>query len=424
MFLRDWHHIIGLTVSDLRFDWILSLCMVLALGAVFSPLFILLGLREGIIGTMLDKLNSDPVSRLVTPKLPLQQVLDEPWLESLRERAQVVIVSPVPRLLLDVEGVKEPVNVIPTTAEDPLLIGYDLNPPTEGLWVVLSRRLAEITGKGAGDVLQITLVRSAPREERVPVELRVAGVLPAIVSDDPKLWIPQSVFRWFNGWRRGLPMPELGLAGSGVGLTPEYDGILTLLSRVPSDEDYRRMIAGRTSFSQIPQPVDRIGWERPKDRQARLWMPVNSRALEGDIVSLLSRHHELGYDADAVPYLDRFPIRLTAGEQTATLSLTVLPEEPKVGPADGHSADRPQVWIATGAAIGAEITGMISFTTASGREVKIPVRLVSSTALQDGFAAVPRALAGKMNAARRQEAFFDPATGVMPMVTRVRCAAW
>ena len=135
MFLRDWHHIIGLTASDLRFDWILSLCMVLALGSVFSPLFILLGLREGIIGTMLDKLNSDPVSRLVTPKLPLQQVLDEPWLKSLRERAQVVIVSPVPRLLLDVEGVKEPVNAIPTTAEDPLLIGYDLSPPTAGLWV-------------------------------------------------------------------------------------------------------------------------------------------------------------------------------------------------------------------------------------------------------------------------------------------------
>lgn len=415
MFLRDWRYITGLTLSDLRFEWILSLCMVLALGAVFSPLFILLGLREGIIGTLLDKLNSDPVSRLVTPKLPLQQTLDQAWLESLRQRAQVVIVSPVPRLLLDIEGVKEPVNTIPTAAKDPLLTGYGLTPPGEGLWVVLSHRLADITGKDAGDVLQITLVRSAPQEERVPIKLRVAGILPAKVSTDPKLWIPQDVFRWFNDWRRGLPAPELGLAGSGAGLTPEYDGIVTFLSRVPPDEDYRRMIAGKSSFSQLPQPVDQIGWERPENRQARLWMPVGSRVFEDDIVSLLNRHHELGYDADAAPYLDRFQVRLTVGEQQATLFLTVLPVELEVNPSDGHLADLPLVWIATGGTIGAEATGTISFTTGSGQEVKIPVRLVPTTALQDGFAAVPRALAGKMNAARRQGAIFDPATGeLMP----------
>ena len=97
----DLLHIIRLVFADLCFEWVLSLCMVLALGAVFAPLFILLGLQSGIIGNMLDNLQKDPVSRLVMPKW--ETSLDDAWLASLRKQTSALIESPTAFLLLDVE---------------------------------------------------------------------------------------------------------------------------------------------------------------------------------------------------------------------------------------------------------------------------------------------------------------------------------
>ncbi len=407
----DWRHTVGLAWADLRYEWVLSLCMVLALGAVFSPLFILLGLREGIIGTLLERLDRDPLSRLVMPKYALQAPLGTAFLAALRGQAEETIPSPVPSLLLAVDGVKDPVNVIPSSATDPLLRRHGLVPTADGLWVVLSHRLAADTGKAPGDTLQLVLKRSTPQEQRIPVGLQVAGILPATVSTDAKLWLPGPVFRWFNDWRRGLPIPALGLGGAGSGLAPEYDGILTLLARVPSEQDYREMLAGRSGFSRMPQPIDNLGWDPPQDRQVRLWSPLNSRVFDDDLVRLRSRHLERGYDTDVLPFVEGFQVRLTTGAQSSAFRLVVLPDGPQAPTDPGPAPEAPQVWLATTDDLADAETADLSFTAAEGSEVRIPVRLASSTTLHPGFVAVPRALAGTLNAARRQGAVFDPTTG-------------
>ena len=53
----------GLAVADLRHEWILNLCMILALAAVLAPLLLLLGLKHGTITTLRDRLVEDPVNR-------------------------------------------------------------------------------------------------------------------------------------------------------------------------------------------------------------------------------------------------------------------------------------------------------------------------------------------------------------------------
>src|SRR5690606_39362760 len=53
----------ALAAHSLRHEWILTLCLVIALAAVIAPLLVLLGLKHGTIETLRDRLVEDPVFR-------------------------------------------------------------------------------------------------------------------------------------------------------------------------------------------------------------------------------------------------------------------------------------------------------------------------------------------------------------------------
>lgn len=414
MFFRDCRHIATLIFSDLRFEWVLSVCMVLALSAVFAPLFILLGLQEGIVGNMLDKLKSDPSSCLVTPKSQLKNPLDDVWLRSLRERSRVVITSSISHLLLNVDGRNDPVNTIPTEAEDPLLVQNNISLSGEGRQIVLSSRLAQLTRKKIADPFVVTLIRITGKEEKVTVEFHVAGILPKSASDDVKMLLPKTLFQGFYQWRKGQGVPKLGLVGRGASLTPEFDGVLTLLKRVPTDEEYRRMLAGKMSFSRRPEPLSDTGWKVPRNLHALLWRPVNSRVFESDLPVLVNRHNELGYTVEVVPFLNAFKVALMSDGHSKRLSLTVLPTANKTDGATAAHAGTPRVWVSPGEGLKAGAAGKMSFIAGNqGKEIVIPVKVYLSPMLTPGHLAVPRSFAGEMNAARHQEAVYDPATGLL-----------
>lgn len=410
---RDSAHITSLVFADLRFEWILSLCMVLALGAVFAPLFILLGLQGGIIGNMLDELQKDPVSRLVVPKW--ETSLDDSWLKLLRKQTAALIESPTAFLLLDIEGMDDPVNVLPTSNTDPLLRKNKITLASRTKSLVLSTPLATALRKQKGDRITLTLIRSIGYEEHIPVYMQVAGVLPIEASQDAKIWLDAHLFKQLHQWRRGGAIPDLNLPGGGTTLTPEYDGIVTLLEKVPSDEEYRSMIGRGIGFSQLPQRFnDALSpWGYAAEQQARLWQPVNSRVLEQNFTSLVNRHHEMGYQVKTIPYIDEFKVTLRSDGKSISLFLSsLLPKEKRVAPPDATDAVQ-QVWISQDDKIffpypKAEMTFS---TTARGEEIIIPVRVHSSERVPQGYIASDPDFAGKMNAARRQEAMYDPQAG-------------
>lgn len=207
----DFLHIIWLVFTDLRFEWILSLCMVLALGAVFAPLFILLGLQGGIIGNMLDELQKDPVSRLVMPKW--ETSLDDSWLKSLREQTAALIESPTAFLLLDVEGMDDPVNVLPTSNADPLLKENKITLTNRTQSLVLSTPLAKALRKQQGDRITLTLIRSTGYEERIPVHMQVSGY-----------YLPRPVRMPKYGWMLICSNNSINGAGAGpsrISIFPE-----------------------------------------------------------------------------------------------------------------------------------------------------------------------------------------------------------
>lgn len=414
MFFKDCRYVAALIFPDLRFEWILSVCMVFALGAIFAPLFILLGLQEGIVGNMFDQLKHDPASRLVTPKYPLKSSLNDIWLNTLRERSAIVITTPVSHLQLDIEGLEDPVNAIPTVPEDPLLTENGISLSDENRPIVLSAALAQKTGKKIGDPLTLVLVRQTEVEEKVSIRFRVAGILRKSASADVKLWLPQTFFRFFYQWRKGRAVPELGLSGTGVILNPEYDGIVTILKNVPADEEYRQMLSGRIGFSNPPQAhkdAD-IGWTLPSDYEIRIWIPVNTRVYPSDFKPLVNRHHELGYAVDAVPFIDDFRVDLKLDGQNQRMAVTILPDMSETDEDTGERKELPIVWFSTADGFKNDAVGQISFHSANEKNnITITVRMLPSLSLITGWIAVSGDLAGKMNAARNQEASYDPIRG-------------
>lgn len=413
MLLRDYQSLFSLTLADLQFEWILSLCMVLALGAVFAPLFILLGLQQGIVGNMLDELRRDPVSRLVIPRFPTRDPLNPDWQSKLTAQTEAVIYSPTSRLLLDIKGHNQPVNVLPTGSNDPLLKENRIDLANNPLSIVLSNRLAEKLDKKKGDVIELVLERHTSQNSLITHKFYLAGVLPQTAATDLKAWLPETTFREIYQWHQGKALPLLGLPGRGY-LNPEYDGIITVLKKQPSATEFQRMLAGRLSFSQMPELLDSSSWITLPNEYVYLWRPLNSKVFQNDIPQLINRHHEMGYTIETAPFLADFRVELVSEGEKQALNVTVLPKPPQATPIQNKLQSFPRIWVSSQdnehlfAALG-EISFLSGPTTP--QKVAFPVIIDVLPNIKPGHIALSEELAGKMNAARRQVADYDPASG-------------
>src|SRR3546814_308665 len=76
--------LLRLILADLWHDRVAVACPALALAAVVVPLMVLLGLRAGVSGTMIKRMERDPAMRLVLPEVSGVNRFAEAWLEPLR----------------------------------------------------------------------------------------------------------------------------------------------------------------------------------------------------------------------------------------------------------------------------------------------------------------------------------------------------
>lgn len=410
MILGDTWETSRLVVRDLRYEWILSLCMVFALGAVLSPLFILLGLQEGLVGSMLDKIRYDPESRMVTPRYPVSHPLSEDWLATLRGVADVIVASRTSGLLLDVEQLPAPVNTLPVIAEDPVLVENRIELPLDQPTVILSKQLAKDTGKEAGDRFSIDLQRNVGREEHRKILLPISGIVPDHEFGERKLWIPLGLFNEIDRWRDGQALPLFGFPGAPSGLDAEYDGVIAVSSTIPPATTLRYMLARRLSFSQPPTLVDVLPLQPNDDRVQLLWQQIDRRISEHDITDLADRHNEQGLDMEWIPYVRSFPIDLRIDGQTKRMEPLILARDPLCPDTEKRDVQLPCVAVSEKtAAINLNI-GTITFKSGIGQAIDVPVRLVKQEGFQAGTIALPQELAGRINASRYRDVRYDPST--------------
>ena len=98
-----------LVVADLRRDWAMAVCQVFALAAVLTPLLVLFGLQQGVLGQMLRDLQANPAMREIVPRVTGTNRFDGAWLDAARRRADVAFAVGDARTLA-AEGVA-PVNL-------------------------------------------------------------------------------------------------------------------------------------------------------------------------------------------------------------------------------------------------------------------------------------------------------------------------
>ena len=234
-----------LAVADFRHEWVLNLCMILALGAVIAPLLLLMGLKYGTISTLRDRLVEDPVNREIKP----QETRDyrQTWFDGIKDHPDLGdrLLFLVPSILrghssLSIEhpesSMKHSVDLIPTAAGDPLLLENNVDVPGPGEVVLSSSAANRLELERGNDVVLHVTRNMGAREEAVTEDARVIGVLPAYADPLESVYtvseFTYDVERYRFGkaipsrdWPGGLAVPHATFDSVILMLPTELDGI-------------------------------------------------------------------------------------------------------------------------------------------------------------------------------------------------------
>ena len=215
---------VSLALRELRHQWLAAACFIAALVGMLAPLLILLALKNGVIGAMVDSLVEDPANREIIAMGT--ETYDKSFFADMAARPDVGFVMPATRRINATanalrnpatRALEQAVPLIPSAPGDPLVPG-DL-PVSEGqVW--LSAELASVLGASAGGRIEMLINREVDGvRETARLPLSVLGVLPeenyarkAMFLSLPDLLAVESfrddVSRQSDTLDRGTPMPE------------------------------------------------------------------------------------------------------------------------------------------------------------------------------------------------------------------------
>jgi putative ABC transport system permease protein len=213
-------HLLRLSWFDLRHERWFTLSAVCVLAATMAPLLTLLSLERGVVGTLIDSLERDPLMRMVVPRSSGGAKVDEQWLARVRSWPEVAFVVPTVRsaaALVETYSAKSGVTVNlalqPTMPSDPLLGGVRAPADSE---IILSAASARRLRVGAGDELMLLLSRQrVGTAERVVVRLTVPALLPDASSESPFSLVDPDVLEAIEAWRDGYIVERFGDSGNG-----------------------------------------------------------------------------------------------------------------------------------------------------------------------------------------------------------------
>ena len=222
-----------LAAADYCHERLLSLCAVLTLAAVLTPLLILYGVKFGVVQTLTDRLQNDPRTLEISPVGSGHFTPD--YLAQLRQHPSVAFVLPRTRSIaatIDLfakDGARLTASLEPSAAGDPLLVRHGAAVPTLmldsglhgaapdpprrhlGSGVAISAPAAEKLGLRVGDELEGRFERryqGAVQRARLP--LRVTAILPLAAEQKNLVFAPLEVVEAAEDFRDGRAVPLFG----------------------------------------------------------------------------------------------------------------------------------------------------------------------------------------------------------------------
>ncbi|MEF2145813.1 MAG: ABC transporter permease [Desulfovibrionaceae bacterium] len=332
--------VLRLSLADLRHEWILSTCLVMAVAAVLAPLLILFGLKFGTIEIMRDRLIEDPRNREIRPMV--SRSFERDWFEFMAARKDVQFVVPFTRqisaqvdarLKTGLEAPRISLDLLPTAEGDPLLTENGATVPGNGQ-CVLSSFAAEALGVEVGDVLVVEAKRLKGSDyEKAGVELEVAGVTMPRATVLKSIYVPLPFLEAVESYKDGQAVSEYGWPGSRPLAYPVYDGLAVVLGEPLSRVDEFRLV-NNTGFVQkelltAETMATTLGWRVQSGRSVYLASTKNKPVDEESVRAV--EHALRGEQPVLVPWVRPLEAVLLGpdGAELASLSLHVLSMNPE-----------------------------------------------------------------------------------------------
>jgi putative ABC transport system permease protein len=429
-----------LAVADLRHDWILSLCLVLALAAIIAPLLLLFGLKFGTIQTLRSRLIQDPLNREIRPLASVPRIPE--WFQALAAQSEVGFVVPTTRqiaasvTLRPVGGAKGAMPVeadlIPTAQGDPLLLENDAPVPGNGQ-IVLSARTAQALGVQVGDKISASATRSRGADsERANVELSVVGSLPMRATSLNAVYARLDFLEAVEAYKDGLAVPELGWEGTLPIAKPEYDGAIILVPERLPEERKLRLIT-ETGFSVIeevdPTNLNRLaGWSLGSQQKWIIYHLSSGASTVGQENLSAVRDQLRGQRAEILPWVHSLEVELQSASNPSgeapsrlrVLGFSIAAEKASAlglsfAPPWGNDSEEStqQILLPEEASGSTRISGRLALTVAgpADQPLTLPVEPVVGFSGQANIALIPAALAGVLRLAQTRPLRYEASRG-------------
>lgn len=428
--------VLRLARADLMHEWVLTMCLVLAVAAVLSPLLLLFGLKFGTIETLRHRLIEDPRNREIRPMTSRSYSLD--WLEQMAKRSDVAFIIPNTRTLSAAVDAAKPggksvaLDVVPTAPGDPLIAENGASVPGEGQ-CVLSQLAAEAMAAKPGDEIEITAKRlRGARYEKAQVKLKLVGVLDARATALKAIYMPLDLLEAVEKYKDGQAVPELDWPGDRPLAYPLFDGAVIAMPDALSKIDEFKMVSGtglskieRTSQAELRQTA---GYALPPELAAYL---VATRRSPVGLQSLEAIKNRLrGRNATILPYIKPLEATLvdSHGKTLAKLKLRALGHFSGLddGQADldppppwqAEAEDKPVMRVIMAPADLPAGNGPYSLVVGADKnQLSFPVELAPARA-QAGSAFVPPRLAGVLRLASTRNISYDANSGQFVLARR------
>ena len=327
--------IFSLCIADLRHEWLLSLCMVMAVASVLGPLLILFGLKFGTVETLRDRLIRDPRNCEIRPMSV--RSYNREWFETLAARPDVAFVVPATRQLaasVDVylPGRKEKavsVDAIPTHDGDPLILENN-NPVPSMEECLLTTAAAEAIEAKPGDTVTLVARRMKNGQfetgERV---LRVAGILPIRAGATKAMFVRLPLLEAVESYKDGMGVPAFGWQGELPRAYPIFSAAL-ILTPAPLGAELEFRVINNTGFTKLQnisstEAATFIGFHPSEPISCSL---LTTKGVPAGGVNLAAVHALLGGKQAALyPLVDSISLSLVpaASPGEPSTPLTVLP---------------------------------------------------------------------------------------------------
>ncbi len=254
--------VLRLAWRDLCHEWILSLCLVMAITAVLGPIFILFGLKFGSMELLRNRLVEDPRNREVRPVASARY--DQQWFADTAARKDVSFIIPMTRQIStavsacvlnnnngqDCKDRGTSIDLLPTAENDPLLLENGGNIPAEEQ-CVLTTTAARKLGATQGDILKITVKRViGGKYEKVQRQMKVTSVLDSRAGAVSAMFVSLAMLEAVEQYKDGGSVPTYGWPGKSRRAYPLFDGVIIWTPSPLSILDQLRL-KSKTGFSDI-----------------------------------------------------------------------------------------------------------------------------------------------------------------------------